>query len=1108
MDIQLEDFLEFYPSVDSDNFQTLITAKKEFSELSSDPKEILSPGKGFRPFKHQKFTQRYLRVYNDLLILSETGTGKTCEVLGFIEYVLKERKKLNGDEMVSNFKEIIVLVKSKTQKLELKHQLVCNCSDGQYITKDVKNANTEASQKSIITSEIRNAGYKIFTYIKFSHEINKKYPNKEDDDRIRRDFSNSIFWIDEAHNLIIDPYSYYQEKENVYDTILRVLTLAPNSKRIISTATPMLNGESDLISLINLILPEEKRIPKNFNFKEATLKDIEPYFRGRVSFIRAADIGVIPQEQGDLTQFNYVSEGNTYIFQSVIYRCIMSEFQSKVYNLAKKIQDDRLHNNIRQISNFVFPDETWGISESKFELKGFRKYISVNGINYERKKEFNSKIKSLEDIRKYSCKYYEIIKNVINNPGSAFVYGEFVEGSGVITLAMCFEVAGFKRYRESKSIFLGDESSGIKPICSEKKASERQIKPQFKKMLRYAILTGETPESEISSIMETMNSYENRYGEYIKVLISSRAGRDAINVNNVLQIHLIGPEWNQSSMHQAISRGIRATSHLDLLKEEQDKLMSQNKDPSEAKVYIKVYKYAAIPINESNEEDYECIDIKMYCTSEFKDRNIKRIMRMLKQCAIGCQIHYQRNVRSDDIDGSPNCDYDICKYPCVDPSPTLEDYSTYDILYSSQVIEEIINEILNIYHTINILSLYDIIKLFPGYRERNIIMALERIINDKIPIIDRFGFTKYLYEDGLFFYLDDFNVESSYPMAYYSQGLIGLKQEKLSDIVLKFKYNNQEIIDNFKKLNPKSKEFIQTLDNFDVEIKVKIFEEAFIDQKIRNKFSEYNQAVIDRFSKMFLFELNEPVTQINQILELKSQTKPRKGRKANPELKRKIKKINFEEVSKMKLDEDTEKVYIHIIYLLKTERTGYSFMTRLSKSEGHLRLLKPSEGYWRDLNDIELIVYNNILQFKISNIIKPFEESKIYGFYYRYPDKSVLIIRDKTNESKLANLDARRIKRGKECKNFQWRELINIMYNLGIPAPKINEESIKKKTKKEMINEIAEIQKINTIKEEMEQWPDEQIIYYYKWNYKNPKREEICKSIYKKLKELGRIIEY
>ena len=92
LDIQLSDLLESYPSQMTPGFQTLITAKKEFNELASDPNERLPPGRG-RFYKHQQFTHRFLRAYDDLIIIDETGTGKSASVEGLSEKIRREYEK-------------------------------------------------------------------------------------------------------------------------------------------------------------------------------------------------------------------------------------------------------------------------------------------------------------------------------------------------------------------------------------------------------------------------------------------------------------------------------------------------------------------------------------------------------------------------------------------------------------------------------------------------------------------------------------------------------------------------------------------------------------------------------------------------------------------------------------------------------------------------------------------------------------------------------------------------------------------------------------------------------------------------------------------------------
>lgn len=1233
VDIQLSDMLESYPPSITPGFQTLITAKKEYSELASDPMERLPPGRG-KSFKHQKFTHRYLRAYDDLIILSETGTGKSCEVLGFIEYTRKELEKAKidpttADEKAAHFKKVVVLVKGQTQKNEFRNQLVCRCSDGHYETGIVRKAKTETVQKTNLTLEIKKAGYVLTTYTSFAHRIAEQYPTEADNARLSEDYSDTIFWIDEAHNLLIDPAirTTFKEKQQTYHTIWRVLHLARRSKRIISTATPMLNSEKEIGSLMNLVLPLNGEIPPDYNyatappndirvlfpdlpfdyktasreqmspyfrgqfppdydFRIATLQDLEPFFRGRIGFIRASDTGAIPEEQGVPQMDEYEMNGVKYQSQLVIYATQMSDYQTIGYTSAKQAGGgrDELFGAERQASNFVFPDGYWGngitdeerlirqeakrakaaakaaiaageqtntvtpteilpaggilpmgrmieptaqISEQEepiatdqkiFERRAFRRYVSTRGDNYEPTAEFAPWLQDLAHIRTLSCKYAEIVRLIIDDPGNTFVYGEFVEGSGTIVLSLCLEGMGFVRYNESTSIFQGVGGEAVKPVCSgsDTDANNRRVRPNFKSRteggpLRYAILTRDTSDAKFHSMMEAMNSYENRHGEYIKVLISSRVGRDAINVNNVLQIHLIGGEWNQSSLYQALSRGLRATSHVDLLKEEQEKLKLQGDDPLTARIIVKIYKHAAISITDGGNS----IDLQMYRMAEYKDRSIKRIMRILKQCSVGCQVHYNRNVRPTDVDGTPTCDYDICRYQCVDPEPLEEDYTTYDVLYAGEVVTDAVEEITNVYRQRNALTLNDIASLLPHYRLKYLIMALERLITNKTPLIDRFGYTAYLREDKSSFYLDrsyPTGTPASYAMSYYTQGVIGIEQESLANIVVRLETGeNSEILGELERMNPNDLAFDERLSSISIEGQASILEEAII-RTLKGQQNDFTNAIINKF-QLLIFPIHEPTTELNKIYEQLTQRKPRRGRKPNPETKRRVKKINPADIDESKItrDEHTELVYLHTLYSQVINRVGYATIARFNKGEGRTRLLKPSEinAGWRDLNEIELPVYNAFIQIEIAKRNKPFEIHGIYG--YILPDKKFRI-RNRLTEAPGAANDARMIKRGKECRFWYLPELIDVMWEIGVVEPGGVFPNFQEEDKPQIIQTLLR-RRVNKAYEELVLWNLDRLIFYYKWyaatkvsGVHKIKRDVLCSLIKDRMIETGRLV--
>lgn len=1153
-EIQLSDLLESYMSPMTPGFQTMITAKKEFSELASYVGERKPKGKGFQPFRHQKFTHRFLRAYDNLLILSETGTGKSCEVLGFTEYTRRELEKAKldpskADEKAAHFKRVIILVKGPAQKNEFRNQLACKCSDGHYgEAEGVKKAKTESAQKAALSAEIKKAGYVITTYATFSNRLNAQY-GPEDDDKIAEDYSDTIFWIDEAHNLVVDQNTGANtQKQETYRTIWRVLHLAKRSKKIISTATPMINEVNEVGSLFNLLLPLPGELPsdynyqtapendirvlfpglpfdhrtatpeqiapyfigqfpENYDFSKATLQDLEPMIRGKIGFIRANNTGAVPREQGiDFNEEHEPVPGIKYTSQLKLYATTMSQHQTTGYLRSKQAgRGDDLFVAQRQASNFVFPDGTWGNGPSEAEGKqkgGFRKYVAVKGDTFSARPELASWLKDLDSIRTLSSKYAEIVRLVKEAEGNCFVYGEFVEGSGVIALALCLEGLGFERYNETTSMFVGLATDIVKPLCSggEAETETRRVRQDVRPKLRYAILTRDTSDTQFQSMMEAMNSYENRHGDYIKVLISSRVGRDAINVNNVRQIHLIGAEWNQSAMYQAFSRGLRATSHEDILNEEKQRALERGEDPEAVVIPVDIYKHAAV----ADTPDQESIDLEMYHISEFKDRNIRRVMRIMKQVAVGCQVHRKRNVRPGDVDGTPSCDYQECDYQCVDPPPDEEDFTTYDVIYSQEVLDTVIRDLTEIYRTENSFTLEDIFSLLSKYRRKYILITLERLTTNKIPITDRFGYPTYLREDKGIFYLDRTypTGEPSHLMSYYSTGLIGIQEASLNEIVNELaSFENETVLDILKKINPKSEKFSQLVDELNIDLQVQLLENAILDE-LEGKATAFTEAVISKFQRMIIV-LNEPVSELTRVYEELAQNRPKRGRKPNPDIKKRVKKINLVSVDESKLlfDEDTEQVYLHILYSQVADTTNYAATARFNKGEGRTRILKPSnmEAGWKDVNEIELPIYNTFIQLEIVKRNKPFEEKGIYGFVL--PDGKFRIS-NKLTEGDNTTGDARKIKRGKVCSTWNKLDLVDIMWEIGMPP--VAEVKVTQKNRKEILDELSKI----VTDQDFSDWTLEKIAYYFAWHTdKTVKRNEICDLIKDYMDKTDRLIK-
>jgi len=297
---QLSDFLESYLSPFNPRFVELLSSKQEYLLKSSSDDKIERGEKGeFIPQQHQEFLFRFLRDYDDLLDFSLTGTGKTGSIAGFMEIALREHEKFlidpsSADPKLSNFKTCLILFKGKTLADSFRIQLVSKISDGRYLKKAIEMApddNNDKARKRAIKRVLSKAGYVVDHYEKFAKKYNglfkigAEFSEAENNNSIKRlaeYFGDTIFWIDEYHNLNIEPgkTKSYKVKLLVYETLWKIFHYAPRCKRIISSATPSINNIEELAFGLNLILPMDGVLPYNFDYQNAPDNDLLVFFPG------------------------------------------------------------------------------------------------------------------------------------------------------------------------------------------------------------------------------------------------------------------------------------------------------------------------------------------------------------------------------------------------------------------------------------------------------------------------------------------------------------------------------------------------------------------------------------------------------------------------------------------------------------------------------------------------------------------------------------------------------------------------------------------------------------------------------------------------------------
>ena len=1106
--VELEDLVYTYPEYNDEAIQREISEKEEFREIRATVSErVPKPGE---LYSHQKFLKRLMLQYDVQLVMWGAGLGKTCGYVAVTEHykaiaaALEEiRRESEIDQgLFPPYKRVYILVKGQNLIDETKHQILCKCTDGDYITEQIINSKTETARKMNVTRSISKY-YTITTYGDFANTVFNMT-----DEQLHIEFDNSIFIVDEVHNInddksggfirrndIGNPYYAYMKKKKekimksrlIYDQLWRLFHLVRPRKVMLLSATPMINDASEIGPKMNLILPADNQIG-NINWDTVKINELEPYFRGLISYVRALDTGAIPVYQGKPINAEYRSNtGELVKAEIVVYATEMAEKQAAVYEIAVKDpralrpdsdRPEAFDDLKKQVSNFVFPDDSVG-------SVGFAKYITQEKSGYKATEELKRWLASPAHFRSLSAKFFEIVRLCKEDPGNCWCYSQYIKGSGAIILAQSFQNNGFETFQESSSVFTMTGSSTLTTVCAGKSLDDLDVKKErnirITKKLRYGLLTSDNASSpEGVSMLELFNSYENRHGEYIKAVIGSPVTRDGLNLANVLQIHLVEAGWNQASTYQAESRAIRSTSHVDLIEEE--KLRTGREDVS---IIIKVYRHAAINAKGQG------IDIEHYKLSEKKDREIKRIVRMMKQIATDCHINYTRNVREKDVDFTSTCDYDICEYKCFSPVGDEVDYSSYDVLYSANVIEEAKAEIIDIFRVVFQIDYETLYNELAGFRRKFVDLAVTDLIERKIPIYNRYGYKSYLREDKNFLFLNN-----EFPRNVFSGGGLSLTEYSsfliAKETITLNEYNGRK---QREELNLSSEMFEEEeIDNLTLENRILLLESAMTSYYIdKNKnLEERNVFILNKFRNYIYIEY-EPKRALEYVTKAMSERGKGRGRKPREGTKFKLTERQVNELDKILNGEKDKRevVYFHNLSVTGQAQTSYAMTAKFKKAEGEIRLLKPSENVdWRDANEIEDIVYNQIIRGKT---MAEKVEYDIYGLILA--DNHFRIVDQTSEDVERSAKDRRKVNRGRICNSWNKLALIELLWKLEFNPFNIDVDL----SREELIAFLSNVS-------DVENFSDEKLEFFYTWESSGSSKNLICSMLKEFLEQEGKLI--
>ena len=1068
----IHDFIENYEDHYDEDIQWKTSCRNEFLELRGFKRE--NPPEVGKFFKHQDLFFRYGRFHDRMLNIHETGTGKTGSIINLTEYLRK-----NEPERV---KRVYVLEPGPPTVEDFKDQLIKLSSDESY--KRLLDIEEEKTYKNNMTRMI-NKNYEITTYQRFvkdnitTQEINEYY-------------DDCIFFLDEAHKLrnlsdVSGSKLTDDQINKIYNYLWKVVHTAKRIKVVVATATPMINEINDFVPLVNLLLPMKMQFP---NIKETafyenlSLSQVEPYFRGMITYVRFLDTGIKINNKGEVAEKYYHSV--TYpkeskskpVFpvvkeiinekivvtpetqkyeklrsqpknelvvkkipsQIVIYPLVMKSIQLKVAEKVQKKKNDSFYREARQSSVFVFPNEEYGrkgfqtyvgkdeFGDFRFKDKIFQKGKQIPSLN-----QFidpNKLDNTFRNLSQLSCKFTEYIqremkRSEMERPGNSFCYLELVEGSGVVLLSLILEKLGFENFKSNDPTIIDSRRN--------------KVRENFPKKKRFALLTGKT--NNLRNTLKVFNHPDNMDGNYIQMIIASEMARDGINLHNVVRGYIMAPGWHESGMHQALSRFIRATSHEDLKIRH---LLEKGSKTTNYRVGVDIYRMAAIKPGEVLETDKEfSIDLKNYISAERKDINNKRILRYMKQCAFDAYLNYDRNVRESDVAFSKETDYgpkylEIWKARgkpgntkregiALNQGPNREDivYNTYNIYYSDEKKNMIKNLILSLQRDSNLISIQDIIQTV---RQKIKNANLYTIYNTIIELVAERE--------------KNYNINQTIPL--YTK-LLGnqlfLENEQIFESIGKLNTEDNYIfnaedenkievdVDDsvmilYKKLENFTKS--QIIDYYMSEqnyIEFKFLLEDVLIRKSRGEDSQFIRNFSELFSNYFMF-IKIPENWLQAAKNSLTDVGDRKqGRKRTEGSLAGFKTLDLD---KVKPGYSQKGTFIH--FYRESDKTGFSITSILEGKIRKIRILE--DDHFRDTDDIEQFVYTHAFDKFYEKLLEHFKKFPYYGSYiYRGGEQIEDVIKRKREFFRIIDTSNPRNK-GRVCSSLDAKMIQEIIKSI------------------------------------------------------------------------------
>ncbi len=671
-----------------------LSKKKQFASLRFAPSEqgdlpvAITDYDNIRPPFRQKVqlkgAQIFLRnlldphtKYKRMLINHAPGTGKTM-ILNTIARVYIDHFKLMKEPVqitIIGFTEDIVMRELMTypefgyvSAAEVEELIRLGRS-----TND-KDRSLRATKIAVIKRRITNPSkggyYRFYGYQKFANDIltitskgeaagvthSSLYENEEgfeaglkkhvEAEEVELNMGliysmrNGVVMCDEIHNT----YNT-KAKNNRGIAIKYVLDLLEREdprtapRALFATATPLTGSPSEIIDVMNLLIPLGDFKRNDFfsgeDLRDGALEKISRICSGYVSFLGDTQSEAYPSRVFDGDEL----EGVPYL---KFIKCPLSKMHEAVMDEAKEAGI-----GAHALSDIVFPHPDCSVHDIESSLCKKGLYISseVRGTIEAAPVQWKSKIgihTTLDGVTgsflhssalgRYSSKYKKFVDDVVSIikkgiPGKMIVYHYYVVTSGVLLLREILSQNGFI------GPYSNPTSSTLCSVCGIEKGSHEKIDDHGYMPCRYLLMYGEE-KKEMDRGLTLFNGPSNSTGYEYRIVVGSQAIQEGINFKAVRFMFVTHPPRDISSLVQLLGRAVRRGSHDQLPREQRT-------------VNIRIY------IGTSRK--FETPDASFYRRKMKSYLSIQLIERELRKHAVDCFINYDlmKKEKEASLDGLP-----------------------------------------------------------------------------------------------------------------------------------------------------------------------------------------------------------------------------------------------------------------------------------------------------------------------------------------------------------------------------------------------------------------------------------------------------------------------